>query len=146
MYKRRLTLPETEVMACFQSGAPLPVHSQIGDEIQYFREYYGALKPAVFLSYEREAFYALDGSDLRITFDENILFRQEDLSLEKGIYGTPVLGSNQSLMEIKTSSGLPLWLSHALNREKLFKTSFSKYGSAYRYMLSDKSSGRRLYA
>lgn len=26
-------------------------------------------------SYEREAYYALDGSDFRVTFDENILYR-----------------------------------------------------------------------
>lgn len=50
-------------------------------EIQYFRDYYKDLKPAVFQSYEREAWYALDGGDFRVTFDENILYRREDFSL-----------------------------------------------------------------
>ena len=64
VYKRRLQLPEEKVMDSFQTGEPLPVHSQIGNEIQYFRDYYENLHPSVFLSYEREAYYSLDGSGL----------------------------------------------------------------------------------
>ena len=133
--KRRLILTESQAMACFRQGFPLPVHSQIADEIEYFRSYYKDLYPTVFLSYEREAFYAVDGSDLRVTFDENILYRRDDLSLGSSIYGTPLIGEDQTLMEIKTAGGLPLWMSHALSRLKLYRTSFSKYGSAYRDML-----------
>ena len=73
VYKRRLVLPEEQAMTSFRTGDALPVQSQIADEIEYFRAYYRTLRPAVFLSYEREAFYALDGSDFRVTFDENIL-------------------------------------------------------------------------
>lgn len=138
VYKRRLVLPEAKVMECFASGEPLPVHSQIGDEISYFRRYYGMLQPAVFLSYEREAYYALDGSDFRVTFDENILYREEDISLENEIYGTPILGENETLMEIKTSGGIPLWMSDVLTKNKIFKTSFSKYGTAYQQMMNAK--------
>ena len=72
VYKRRLTLPEMQARVSFQIGSPLPVHSQIAEEIEYFRAYYEGLHPTVFLSYEREAFYALDDSDFRVTFDENI--------------------------------------------------------------------------
>lgn len=56
---------------------PLPVHSQIAREIDYFRSCYQDLRPAVYLSYEREAYYALDGSDFRVTFDGNIFYRQD---------------------------------------------------------------------
>lgn len=136
VYKRRLTLPERAVMSSFQEGTPLPAHSQIADEIQYFRSYYRDLQPAVFLSYEREAFYALDGGDFRVTFDENILYREHDFSLGSRIYGTPLLAPDQTLMEIKTSGGIPLWMSHALNRLGLSRTSFSKYGAAYRHGLA----------
>lgn len=80
VYKRRLTLPETQAKDSFENGSPLPVHSQIAEEIEYFRSYYENLHPTVFLSYEREAFYALDDSDFRVTFDENILYRTYDLS------------------------------------------------------------------
>ena len=134
VYKRRLTLPEAQVISSFERGLPLPVHSQIANEIEYFRSYYDDLHPTVFLSYEREAFYSLDGGDFRVTFDENILYRQQDLSLNSDIYGIPVIDPDQTLMEIKTSGGLPLWMSHELNRLGLYQTSFSKYGRAYQHI------------
>ncbi|MGI6205325.1 MAG: polyphosphate polymerase domain-containing protein [Anaerovoracaceae bacterium] len=136
VYKRRLSLPEGQTEECFRTGKPLPVNSQIAEEIEYFRSFYGNLHPAVFLSYEREAFYALDGSDFRVTFDENILYRDYDLSLEKEPYGTPLLGRGQTLMEVKTAGGMPLWMSHELNRIGLFRSRFSKYGLAYKDIMS----------
>ena len=138
VYKRRLVLPEAQVMKCFEHGKPLPIHSQIGEEIAYFWDYYETLHPTVFLTYEREAYYALDGSDFRVTFDENILYREEDISLGSKIYGTPILGENQTLMEIKTSGGIPPWMSETLTKNTLFKTSFSKYGTAYQQMMDEK--------
>ena len=81
VYKRRLALTEQEAMQWLNGTAPCPVQSQIAGEIEYFLHYYGPLRPAAFLSYEREAFYALDGSDFRVTFDEQILSRRSDLSL-----------------------------------------------------------------
>lgn len=147
VYKRRLQLPEQEVMDCFRKGIPLPVHSQIGAEIQYFHDYYKNLNPTVFLSYEREAWYSLDGSDFRVTFDENILYRREDFSLGSKIYGIPLIESYQTLMEIKTSGGIPLWMGQALTRNHLYKTSFSKYGSAYQHILAEqKQTGGYKYA
>lgn len=146
VYKRRLVLPEAQAMTSFRTGEALPVQSQIADEIEYFRAYYRTLRPTVFLSYEREAFYALDGSDFRITFDENILYRCHDFSLGSPIYGTPLLTGGQTLMEIKTSGGMPLWMTHALTEHSIFHTSFSKYGAAYQNMLDTQSSGGLLYA
>lgn len=141
VYKRRLTLTESQAMNSFQHDLPLPVHSQIADEIEYFRSYYAGLRPTVFLSYEREAFYSLDGGDFRVTFDENILYREYDLSLGSGAYGTPLLEDGQTLMEIKTAGGLPLWMGHELNRLRVFHTSFSKYGLAYRHMMTRSETG-----
>ena len=146
VYKRSLLLPEKTVMESFRTGEPLPVCSQIGDEIQYFREYYKNLQPSVFLSYEREAFYSLDGSDFRVTFDENILYRRNDISLGSEIYGHPLLGKQQTLMEIKTSGGIPLWMSETLTKHHLYKTSFSKYGSAYQRMMEAAMQGEYCYA
>lgn len=135
VYKRRLILPEKQVRDSFQNGSPFPVHSQIAEEIEYFRSYYEGLHPTVFLSYEREAFYAMDGGDFRVTFDESILYRTYDFSLAREAYGTPLLNKNETLMEIKTLGGLPLWMSHELNRLRVFRTSFSKYGMAYRHLM-----------
>lgn len=82
--------------------------SQISREIDYVLDYYQTLHPTVFLSYEREAYYAKDHPDFRITFDDTILCRQEDLSLESEVYGTPLLPEGMVLMEIKCSGGMPL--------------------------------------
>lgn len=134
VYKRRIILPESQVMESFRKNKELPVSSQIGDEIAYFRSYYGNLKPKVFLTYEREAYYCTGGGDFRVTFDENIFYRETDLSLGSRIYGSPILEKGQTLMEIKTSGGIPLWMCHELNRFGICRTSFSKYGTAYRKM------------
>ena len=146
VYKRRLTLPEAQVMHSFQKGLPLPVQSQIAEEIAYFRSYYKKLKPAVFLSYEREAFYSLDGSEFRVTFDENILYQEQDISLGSAIYSTSILSCGQTLMEIKCAGGLPLWMCHALRASRIFQTSFSKYGRAYQEILLQKTKIQEEYS
>ncbi len=146
VYKRRISLPQHLVMESLETGAPFPISSQIGDEIQYFRQYYQPLYPAAFLSYEREAYYPLDNSDFRITFDENILYRQTEMSLDSEIYGTPILGKGQTLMEIKTSGGIPLWMTHVLTQCGIHKSSFSKYGTAYQHILINKMQGELRYA
>ena len=70
-----------------------------------------------------------------MTFDDTILCRREDLSLESEVYGTPLLPESTVLMEIKCSGGIPMWMTHALSKERLYKTSFSKYGTAYQTMI-----------
>ena len=135
VYKRRLVMPQKQAIECIAAGVALPADSQISREIDYFVRYYQGLRPKVFLSYEREAYYALDGSDFRVTFDENILYRQEMLSLSEGIYGTSLLAEGLTLMEIKTSGAIPLWMTGCLTEDGIYKTSFSKYGMAYTNML-----------
>jgi len=135
VYKRRISLPEEEAMEWISGNRHCHKHTQIANEIDYFLDYYKTLHPAVFLSYEREAYYANDGSDLRVTFDDNILCRQEDLSLESEVFGTPILPEGKVLMEIKCGGGIPLWMTHVLSKEKIYKTSFSKYGTAYQTLI-----------
>ena len=91
VYKRRISLPEAEAVKWLSGEKHTDKHTQISNEIDYFMELYGTLHPTVFLSYEREAYYSNDGSDFRVTFDDNILCRQEELSLQSDAYGTPIL-------------------------------------------------------
>lgn len=135
VYKRRISLTYAEATAWLSGEAHTEKHTQIANEIDYFMELYGTLRPTVFLSYEREAYYANDGSDFRVTFDDHILCRQDDLSLESEVYGTPILPEGKVLMEIKCSGGIPLWMAHVLSEEKIYKTSFSKYGTAYEMLI-----------
>ena len=145
VYKRRISLPQAQSEACLNKKIHLP-DSQIGREIAYALAFYRELEPAVFLSYEREAFFQRDGGDFRVTFDENIRYRQTELTLDSEAWGKPLLQPDQVLMELKTSGGLPLWMVCALSRQKIFKVSFSKYGAAYQDIFLTKQKGVRQYA
>lgn len=112
---------------------------QISREIDYFKKFYQTLKPMMLLIYDRSAYY-LD--DLRVTFDKNIRYRDSDLNLTSSLTGNEVLNDNKLLLEIKTSTSIPLWLVKLLNENHIYKTSFSKYGEAYK--LSNFYSQRRI--
>lgn len=81
------------------------------------------------LLYDRTAFFGV--GDLRLTFDRSIRFRTDRLSLSAGLDGSPLLEEGAVLMEIKTAAAIPLWLARALSQNQIFKTSFSKYGTAF---------------
>jgi hypothetical protein len=136
VYKRRESITLLATQNWLNLGTTFPKQTQIGKEIDYFFDYYETLAPKVFLSYEREAFYSLDGSDFRVTFDENILARQEELSLSCDVWGEKLIDDNMVLMEIKTSGGIPLWMTRVLSQQKIYKISFSKIGTAYETMIS----------
>ena len=51
------------------------------------------------------------------------------------MYGAPLLEDGLVLMEIKCAGGIPLWMTGILSKEHIYKTSFSKYGSAYQKMI-----------
>ncbi|MBE6679262.1 MAG: polyphosphate polymerase domain-containing protein [Ruminococcaceae bacterium] len=135
VYKRRISLSEAEAMEWLAKKRHCHKHTQISQEVDYFLDYYATLHPVVFLSYEREAYFEKSGGDFRVTFDDTILARQEDLSLASDVYGTALLPEGMVLMEIKCSGGLPLWMTQVLSEERIYKTSYSKYGTVYKQMI-----------
>lgn len=136
VYKRRTTLPEDAAGEFIAGRAPLGEHGQIGREIEYFTAFYAPLLPAVHLSYERSAWFSREDRDLRITFDKNIRFRQEDVSLTLPAGGRRILPEGESLMEIKAAAALPLWLVSELDTLGIYQSTFSKYGEAYKAILA----------
>lgn len=133
VYKRRIGMTEAQAQQYLLAHQPVQ-NTQITREIDYCMNIYPQLAPSVMLSYQREAFYSRDDHDFRITFDDTILWRKDHLSLQEGIFGSPLLGEDQVLMEIKTATSIPLWMVKVLSENHIYKTSFSKYGSAYRFM------------
>ena len=138
VYKRRISLTESDAMRWVRGEIACPRQTQISNEIDYFIDFYGGLSPSLFLSYEREAFFERGGGDFRVTFDDSILCRQEDMSLTRDPYGTPILPEGKILMEIKCSGGIPMWMAEVLSRCRIYKTSFSKYGTAYQNIIYPK--------
>lgn len=137
VYKRRLALPECEASAWLSGQIPKPVSSQIANEIDYMLSYYGGLSPACFLSYEREAYFDVTGRDLRITTDSNILARNRNMSLRYAVSGDRILPQGLTVLEVKTSGALPLWLVEFFSENRIYKDTFSKYGTYYREHLFD---------
>lgn len=130
VYKRRETLKYSDAMNYLNTRSK-PIDTQIMKEIDWTMNYYNGLKPKMFIAYDRTAFYSKEDSNLRITFDKNVRFRNYDLELGKGSYGDLILDSGLCIMEIKILNSMPLWLSNALTQLKIYPSSFSKYGTAY---------------
>ena len=144
VYKRRISASYEDAMQYLRQRADVIPHSQICSELDYALSLYQEIQPAMYLSYEREAFYGKDDHELRITFDQHILWRTEDLNLSSPVYGRELLQPGQVLTEIKIGHAMPLWLNHFLTEHHIYRTSFSKYGTAYKTLLMEAGQNRRI--
>ncbi len=135
VYKRRVqsTIPLVEKF--FAGSGDVCAPGQINREITYFRDYYSVLVPACLIIYDREAYFE-PGGDLRVTLDFNPRYRSERLDLTVSMDGVSLLPEGSAILEIKVQQAEPLWLTSILDRGEIRKTSFSKYGEAYRQQLA----------
>ena len=129
-YKRRIAMTLEEAENYLYKNILPKKQDQIFNEINYFKKHYRPV-PKTVLSYERTAYYGIEDSNLRITFDSNIRQRQSEFSLLKGDNGELILEAGMHLMEIKVLGAMPLWLTKILSDLKIYPTSFSKYGTVY---------------
>lgn len=135
VYKRRVPMLLNEATEYLYHGNKPGNMGQIHKELDFTVQKY-KLQPAVYLSYERMAYYGKEQADLRVTFDCNITARRELLDLQKGSFGTSLIKESEYLMELKIPESIPLWLSRALSENSIFPVSFSKYGTYYtRYII-----------
>lgn len=143
VYKRRISLPYQEAVS-FLSGQQIAstdmcdgTTRQILHELDWMLASYENLSPRVFLSYERDSYKEISDPSLRLTLDQDILFRTDRLDLREGAFGEAILLPDQTLMEVKISNAAPLWLAQALSEIGIFPVSFSKYGRAYERICRD---------
>ncbi len=134
VYKRRVTIKEKDAYSLLYKNEN--IDSQIKKEIAYFNSIYDDLRPRLLMLYDRIAYVA---EDLRITVDDNVRFRTNDLSLASDMSGIRLLPDDELLLEIKCCGAMPLWLVKFLSQNKIYKTSFSKYGEAYKYLIEKES-------
>ena len=137
VYKRRAAMTLTEAERYLRMGIK-PFESQIMSELDWAMRFYGWPKAAMLIACEREAWFDEEHPDLRLTFDRNIRCRENELRLDRGSAGTPLLPKDRVLLEIKTAGAMPLWLADALDAEGILPGSFSKYGEAYLRTLETK--------
>ena len=130
VYKRRISMPANEVDSFLSAQNTEVDMGQIGREIIGFQNFYHSV-PKIFLAYDRIAFAGIEDSDIRITFDTNLRWRDDEVDLRKGDRGNLLIPEENVLMEIKTAGGYPLWLSRLLADICAFPNSFSKYGTCY---------------
>jgi hypothetical protein len=51
--------------------------------------------------------------------------------LHTSLDGIPLFNNGEVMVEIKATGAFPMWLVDYLSKNKIRKTSFSKYGTAY---------------
>lgn len=106
------------------------INTQVLNEIEYYLNN-NPVKPTVYIGYTRNAFFAKDDPDFRLTFDSNIISRRNNLSLEFGNSGDDILGEDKYLMEVKILGSIPVWFTRILSELSIYNTHFSKYGNEY---------------
>ncbi len=131
VYKRRIQSTQSGAMMYLCNKTELEDTSQIKKEVDYFKGIHSNLSPSIYLSYEREAYYSPDDENFRITFDFNIKMRDVDVSPYESDKDVKILSDDIVVLEVKTVKGLPFWFIDFLGQNGLYKTSFSKYGTAY---------------
>ena len=114
---------ETGILPSFDTY----IDGQVMREADYFIKS-KSLKPSVYIGYMRNAYFDRDDPSLRLTVDRDIVTRYDDLHLESGRYGSPLLPNGKLLMEIKFSGATPLWLAHTLSEYGLSYVNYSKVG------------------
>jgi hypothetical protein len=98
-------------------------------------------KPALYLAYDRFAYFGVGRHDLRISFDTNIRTRRENVQFEYGDFGENLLKADTWIMEIKVASSIPIWLCKLLSEFEIYPVSYSKYGAEYTKTLANKLNG-----
>ena len=138
VYKRRENMVLSEAEGYLLRHEKPGVDTQILREIDWFLQFYKNIEPAMYIAYDRIAAYDIQEPELRVTFDWNIRFRDQELDLKKGTWGQQILEEGQQLMEIKIPGAMPVWLSGILDQLHIYPISFSKYGRAYRMQSEEK--------
>ena len=126
--KRRIKLKLEEYYDYLENGNKQD--TQIMKEIDYYYKMYN-LEPFVFVGYDRKSYKGKKDKHLRLTFDQNLRYRFDDLKLDSGDHGKKYFDDDHCIMEIKILDSMPLWLASSLSKCKIYPKSFSKVGSIY---------------
>ncbi|MEX2805173.1 polyphosphate polymerase domain-containing protein [Streptococcus sp. H31] len=108
------------------------------NELTALKERYNNLVPKMYIYYERYSLkekHSIEGypqTKVRVTIDQNLIFRDYDVTMLTEHYGRDLVGEGKVIMEIKAPGEQPAWLQEILKKHQIEPISFSKYGTAYR--------------
>lgn len=119
-----------------QAQALSPRSLQIAREIAFMMQRTGNLAPSTLIECDRVAYADPEGSELRITFDENLVCVPNAQTIDTDAPCVPFFNEPVSIMEVKNAGPLPAWLVEALDQARAYPQSFSKYGYAYMNLLN----------
>lgn len=109
---------------------------QVMEEIEVFRNRYD-VAPKEYISYQRAAYFGKNDPDFRLTFDRALTARRSQVTLAQRSFGTLLIPEDSRLMEVKIADAMPMWLAEHLAALRIYKTSFSKYGTAYQMYVKE---------
>ena len=144
-YKRRVRISLKDYEALVSGGSTLSEiviqerpsvrDLQIAKEIDYLIARFG-LSPKLLVMYDRESYR--DNEGLRVTFDENLRYREKNLCFipqkDDKIY---FKDKNNIIMEVKAHGVIPLWLTKAMTSTKMYPERFSKIGNVYQRIIKE---------
>lgn len=114
-----------------------PSDLQIATEIDYLIQHFD-LKPRLLVLYDRESYKG--DNDLRVTFDEDLRYRDKNLGLTKAKRDKIYFKDDHNIiMEIKAQGVLPLWLVKKMSELHIYPQQFSKVGKIYEKIRKEKN-------
>ena len=134
VFKRRILMKSEDFEKFLKTGEL--EDSQVGRELKHiFKE--KNLKPKVFIAYDRLSYKSRTKKELRITFDINLRFRNENFDLKTDENSQNYFEEPTFIMETKTMHGFPRWFVDYLSEERIYPSSFSKYGKIYQQNMNN---------
>ena len=130
VYKRRIPIPMDGF--CVENVRDIVADnpSQIARELDFYLKT-NAVSEKIYISYKRSAYAGVEDKNLRVTFDTDVRYRLDLLDYSQPENGYAILPRDGVLMEIKTLGAMPMWMVRSLCENRIFPTSFSKYGMCY---------------
>lgn len=142
-HKRRMPLTLEETEAYLNHGIQPEETGQVFGEIDFFISQFHP-EPKMMICYDRIALNGKKDPTLRITFDNQVRYRTQNLDLAEGDWGERILEKGDVMMEIKLTGAMPCWLAELLSTTQAYPRSFSKYGRSYEDMLARNLMGREV--
>lgn len=143
-YKYRLTSNLESVTNYIETGvADATIKDRkVTSELEMLRGRYGAIKPKMYIYYDRVSYKGIEDSKIRLTVDKNLLYRDYQVDAREGKFGKNLLDPSKVIMEIKVPEERPEWLVTLLEKYNIEKQSFSKYGNAYKLATAMEGEGQ----